>query len=81
MCVCLATEGQRCISLDAKLGVCDVCFLYVFIAGFHDRRHDLKPFAALDKTPESPRGKPVMTLAAPLLLNDYCKQRTKTAHL
>ncbi|KAM6943930.1 cell division cycle protein 20 homolog B-like [Lycodopsis pacificus] len=36
-----------------------------------ERRHALQPFGLLDKTSTSQRGKSVMKLAAPSLLNDY----------
>lgn len=50
----------------------------VSIAGSDERRRDLKPFAVLDKTTASLRGKSVMTLAAPSLLDDFCKRRHKS---
>lgn len=47
----------------------------VSIAGSDERRHVLKPFSALDETCG---GKPVRTLAAPSLVDDYCKSRQKS---
>ncbi|XP_044051415.1 cell division cycle protein 20 homolog B-like isoform X2 [Siniperca chuatsi] len=40
-------------------------------AGSDERRHDLQPFAVLDKASVSLQGKSVMKMAAPSLLNDY----------
>ncbi|XP_034548219.1 cell division cycle protein 20 homolog B-like, partial [Notolabrus celidotus] len=40
-------------------------------AGFDGRRHDMEPFAVLEKPSVRLQGEPVMTLAAPSLLNDY----------
>ncbi|XP_031712528.1 cell division cycle protein 20 homolog B [Anarrhichthys ocellatus] len=45
-----------------------------------ERRHALQPFALLDKTSMSQRGKSVMKLAAPSLLNDYCKRLWDVEH-
>lgn len=45
------------------------------IAGSEERGRDLQPFAVLDEASLSVQGKSVMKLAAPSLLNDYCKQR------
>ncbi|XP_040010581.1 cell division cycle 20.3, cofactor of APC complex-like [Xiphias gladius] len=39
--------------------------------GSNERRHDLRPFAVLDRATVKGQGKSVMKLAAPSLLNDY----------
>lgn len=70
VCIWVATAEQRCI------------FSYVFgvtvgvsIAGSDERRHVLKPFSVLDETCQ---GKPVTALAAPSLVDDYCRSRQKS---
>lgn len=84
MCVCISTgiyisSTVRCIALDVKLWVCVLCkcvfMKYFSIAGSDERRHDLQPFSVLDKASVNLQGKSVMKLAAPSLLNDYCKRR------
>lgn len=65
----------RCETPCMCLYNCIFMFIIFFsIAGSDDTiSNDLQPFAILNKASVSLQGKSVMKLAAPSLLNDYCK--------
>lgn len=67
------TEGSRQTKLNQSLNVCQTKNMVHCICTVPGSANDLQPFTVLSTESVGPQGQSQMKLAAPSLLNDYCK--------